>query len=131
MTVSNELYLAILALDAYNQRRFEQIKGVGSQVGLARQINASNISASNFSATAYQLDGVGKVISYRGTNDPLGDLTGGAWYGDPRGLSVALRWLLAEPFKDRPAYVVVRDAEGAAKVETVQGLAENAQGAPA
>jgi hemolysin-activating ACP:hemolysin acyltransferase len=43
--------------------------------------------------------------------------------GDPRGLNVALRWLLDGPFEDRAAYVVVRDAAGAAKVETVQALA--------
>ncbi len=52
--------------------------------------------------------------------------------GDPRGLANALRWLLDEPFKNRPAYVVVRDAAGAAKVETVQSLAgSTAQGATA
>ena len=52
--------------------------------------------------------------------------------GDPRGLNVALCCLLDGPFKNRPAYVVVRDAAGAAKVETVQSLAgSTAQGATA
>ena len=52
--------------------------------------------------------------------------------GDPRGLNVALCCLLDGPLKNRPAYVVVRDAAGAAKVETVQSLAgSTAQGATA
>ena len=69
-------------------------------------------------------EGAGRQIRLRPDEWTSGDIF---WLidiiGDPRGLSVALRWLLDEPFKDRPAYVVVRDAAGVAKVETVQALA--------
>ena len=57
-----------------------------------------------------------------GVTDTI-SMPGGCPRHDQRGLIVALKWLLAVPFKDRRARVVVRDAAGAAKAETVQTLA--------
>ena len=51
--------------------------------------------------------------------------------GDPRGVAHAAQWLLAGPFKDRAAKIVVRDAQGQPRLETLDRLAPSAvAGAP-
>jgi hemolysin-activating ACP:hemolysin acyltransferase len=54
------------------------------------------------------------------------------WAGDPRGVSAAIGWLKAGPFKYRNAKIVVRDLAGQARVATLDDLAAaSAEGAPA
>lgn len=48
--------------------------------------------------------------------------------GDPRGLSVAMKALLAGPFKDREVRIAVRDGGGAVRVEALRELAGEATG---
>jgi hemolysin-activating ACP:hemolysin acyltransferase len=43
--------------------------------------------------------------------------------GDRRGIAGAVEWLKAGPFKERTAKIVVRDAKGATRVETLERLA--------
>jgi hemolysin-activating ACP:hemolysin acyltransferase len=48
--------------------------------------------------------------------------------GEPRGVAAAVEWLRAGPFKERTAKVVVRDAKGVARVETLDKLSLAADG---
>jgi hypothetical protein len=89
MTISPELTYAILSSDSYN-RGYDPgvlgLGGIGSSIGgysILRQSATdpqSDEVAASFYAAAYQ-DGSGNiVISYRGTDDPLGgDIA--AWTG--------------------------------------------------
>jgi len=45
------------------------------------------------------------------------------WAGDPRGVSAAIDWLKAGPFKDKNAKIVVRDLGGQARVATLNDVA--------
>jgi Ca2+-binding RTX toxin-like protein len=87
MAISNDLFLAILSMDAYNRGYDEGIAGlgtVGSQIGAATfsmQDASTNARDVSFYAAAYTLADGSKVISYRGT-DSLGS---DALYGYPTG----------------------------------------------
>jgi len=47
--------------------------------------------------------------------------------GAPAGIANAVQWLKAGPFKEREAKVVVRDASGAVRTETIVRVTEDAQ----
>lgn len=90
MTMSPELFMAILSMDSYNRGYNEGITGlggVGSLVGAAEIISQSNVLIGSedrdagFYAVAYQWNGE-TVISYRGT-DNANRLAGGSdfWNG--------------------------------------------------
>ena len=76
MTISDDLFRAILAMDAYNRGDSPGIKGLG---GVGTQIGNATISlqsdttpggpvlAASFSATAYTWNNH-QIISYRGTD---------------------------------------------------------------
>lgn len=84
MTISNDIMLSILAMDSYNRGYGEGVTGLGglgSKIGNATiitdsetvQETATDGEALNFYAIAYDYGGE-TVISYRGTDDPLGEL---------------------------------------------------------
>jgi hypothetical protein len=80
------LFYAILALDSYNRRPNPSVGGfggAGSAVGSVTILNVPvplSAEAASFYAVAYQDSSGNIVISYRGTDDPLGgDIT--AWTG--------------------------------------------------
>jgi hypothetical protein len=85
MTISLELEYAILSLDSYNRGYNPGVSGLsdvpGTPVGnwtiLDTDLPAGS-EVANFYASAY-LSGGTVVISYRGTDDPLGDSV--AWTG--------------------------------------------------
>jgi hypothetical protein len=89
MTNSPELTYAILSLDSYNRGYDEGVSdlgGIGSMVGNYVIVDQSAIGpltpevAASFYAVAYKDSSGNIVISYRGTDDPLGgDIT--AWTG--------------------------------------------------
>lgn len=75
MTVSKDLYLAILALDAYNRGYDPGMVVSGDRIGSARIATDSSIrlgeestKAAGFYAIAYDDPTYGKIISYRGTH---------------------------------------------------------------
>jgi hypothetical protein len=81
MPTSKNMLLSILAMDSYNRGYRPGIEGLGdagSKVGaatmLSTPVTSAHISA-NFYASAYSLDGGGKVISFRGTDAMFGDGT--------------------------------------------------------
>jgi len=45
------------------------------------------------------------------------------WAGDPGGVSTAIAWLKAGPFKDRNARIVVRDLSGGSRVAALDDVA--------
>jgi hypothetical protein len=73
MTISPDLFLAILAMDSYNRGYNEGIVVSGSQIGTATIGAASPTGlnsperAASFFAQAYTLQSGQRVISYRGT----------------------------------------------------------------
>jgi hypothetical protein len=71
MSVSNDLFLAILSLDAYNRGYNSGVNMNGTAIGNAQLSTGSGITGQDvgFYAQAYNWDGT-KVISYRGTDDP-------------------------------------------------------------
>ena len=87
MTISKDLFLAILSMDAYNRGYNEGIAGLGglgTQIGSATIITDSETTnstkdaaqAASFYAVAYDVDGADidgldgtTVISYRGTDE--------------------------------------------------------------
>jgi hypothetical protein len=78
MAVSEDLFLAILSMDAYNRGYNQGLGGLGaagSQIGNATFTAQSNTDAegpevtASFYASAYTWNGK-TVISYRGTDDP-------------------------------------------------------------
>jgi hypothetical protein len=84
MATSNDLFLAILALDAYNRGYHPGLSGLtGTQIGTAtitsQEYSAVQVAA-DFYAVAYSWNGQ-TVISYRGTefegSPSLGDLLNG------------------------------------------------------
>jgi hemolysin-activating ACP:hemolysin acyltransferase len=46
------------------------------------------------------------------------------WAGDPNGVSAAIAWLKAGPFKDKNAKIAVRDLAGGARIATLDDVAE-------
>jgi hypothetical protein len=70
--ISNELFHAILAMDAYNRGYGAKLTGlsdaVGTKLGKATVIGSATDAADGFYAIAYELNGK-KIISYRGTDD--------------------------------------------------------------
>ncbi|MEO1065838.1 MAG: hypothetical protein AAFW47_00525 [Pseudomonadota bacterium] len=76
--MNDDLFLAILAMDAYNRGYEPGISGLGgsgSQIGTAtfKQDDQSDEAiGAGFYAAAYELSNGQKVISYRGTDDPSG-----------------------------------------------------------
>jgi len=82
MTISSDLFYAILSLDSYN-RGYDPgvlgLGGLGSNTGgytLIKQSSTEPLSpevAASFYAAAYQDASGNIVISYRGTDDPDAD----------------------------------------------------------
>jgi hypothetical protein len=88
MTTSQDLTYAILALDSYNRGYDEGVPdlgGLGSAIGNYTIIDQSETEngsvgvAASFYAAAYQDASGNIVISYRGTDDILGELP--SWTG--------------------------------------------------
>src|SRR5437868_6476066 len=85
MAISNDLFLAILAMDAYNR---QYNAGIGDAVtGLAgTSIGNATIGAfsadpsASFFAQSYSWNGQ-TIISYRGTDEPVTDILNGYWTG--------------------------------------------------
>ena len=88
MTISKDLFLAILSMDSYNQGYGKGIDHGKTQIGAATKVSDSVIldtpgnvdvaQAAGFYAIAYDVDGSGPsglagktVISYRGTDQRL------------------------------------------------------------
>ena len=100
MTISNELFLAILSMDAYNRGYLAAMgtkdSGIGgTSIGNATIGNSSSVLGTeisqnaSFFAQSYTLDGK-TIISYRGTDNARGDASslftnGDAWNGFPTG----------------------------------------------
>ena len=83
MTVSKkDLFLSVLAMDAYNQGNKPSIGHGQSSVGTTQVVLQSNVTpgspeiTAGFSATAYS-SGDEIIISYRGTDDPSTDVLTG------------------------------------------------------
>ncbi|MDX8503314.1 calcium-binding protein [Mesorhizobium sp. VK4C] len=101
MTMSKDLFLAILAMDAYNREYGAGIEVDGSTIGAATIMNreAMGVDAATYQSwqdagfygIAYQWNGA-TVISYRGTDnpDPLGLQNGASdvWHGWVTGAGV-------------------------------------------
>ena len=87
MTISVELSYAILALDSYNRGYDPGVPGLsdapGTQIGNRTILDTDlpiGSETASFYAAAYQDASGNIVISYRGTDDPLGgDIA--AWMG--------------------------------------------------
>jgi hypothetical protein len=90
VTISPELFFAILSLDSYNRGYDPGVVGLGgllSAVGNVVLLTDSETlpetsgigEAASFYAVAYQDASGNIVISYRGTDDPVGDLA--CWMG--------------------------------------------------
>jgi hemolysin-activating ACP:hemolysin acyltransferase len=107
--------------------QFYVAEATNAETGFRAPIAAVTWARASAEVDARLREGAGRPIRLRPDEWTSGDTF---WLidivGDPRGLGNALHWLLDEPFKDRPAYVVVRDAAGGAKLETVQALASAA-----
>lgn len=99
MTISNDLFKAVLAMDAYNRGDSPKIDGLDgndSKIGDARitlQSDRPIESVLGFSATAYSWQGH-PVISYRGTDNITSDAatgwtTGGGGFESPQALMAA------------------------------------------
>ena len=88
----NDLLLAILAIDSYNRGYGESLKIGGTSLGTitintdseevfripgAEDGSLSPAAVAGFYAVAYDVPGLGTVISYRGTDEELKD----AWNG--------------------------------------------------
>src|SRR5262245_54348126 len=85
MTISRELFLSILALDAYNRGSGSEVGNLVTRaapgIGNAQVLQDLAVEAAGFYAVAYDVSdvaeftavGITKVISYRGTDnlDPL------------------------------------------------------------
>lgn len=76
MTTSKDLLLAILSMDAYNQGYAPGIEHGSARIGTATFSTDSSVLRKNdepldqpagFYAVAYDVAGLGTVISYRGT----------------------------------------------------------------
>jgi pimeloyl-ACP methyl ester carboxylesterase len=88
VTISQDLTYAILALDSYNRGYGEGViglDGLGSDIANYTIIDQSDTEdgsagvAASFYAVAYRDASDYIVISYRGTDDPAGDIPG--WMG--------------------------------------------------
>lgn len=95
--MDKELFNAVLAMDAYNRGHAPSIRftdptgSVGQSIGNAVIVSQSDVAEggvsvrSSFYALAYDTnkDGLGDIISYRGTDDPIGDSwhDGDVWNG--------------------------------------------------
>ena len=83
MSISPELFEAILAMDAYNRGYARKLEVAGNQIGTASLgigDDSPAAQAVSFFAQAYTLSNGQTVISFRGTDNPLGDLLTG-WLG--------------------------------------------------
>lgn len=91
MAISNELMLAILAMDAYNRDYGAGLVLGGTQIGTATLASNSSVlvdaggsrvdQPASFFAQAYTLADGRTVISYRGTDDPFTDVVNGYGIG--------------------------------------------------
>lgn len=93
MTISKELFLALLSMDAYNRGYEPGVGGLpkpedGFQIGLATYLTDStdklgltDTQAAGFYAIAYSLPDGSKVISYRGTDQNAPALFAGTGIG--------------------------------------------------
>jgi hypothetical protein len=75
MAISDDLFLAILAMDAYNRGYNAGLKVTGAEIGnalIGLEKGDAEAQAASFFAQAYTWNGEGNgrtVISYRGTDD--------------------------------------------------------------
>ena len=79
MSISDDLMLAVLAMDSYNRGYDPGLKVVGPQVGNASILEVGlpqGSEAASFFAQAYTLTNGQTIISFRGTDDPTDVLTG-------------------------------------------------------
>jgi hypothetical protein len=73
MSISTELFQAILAMDAYNRGYGKKLEVAGTQIGdatLALAADSADAQAASFFAQAYTLSTGQTIISFRGTDDP-------------------------------------------------------------
>ncbi|MFN0193060.1 MAG: hypothetical protein ACKVP5_13970 [Aestuariivirga sp.] len=98
--MNNDVFYAILAMDAYNQGYGAGIVGVGAEVGNASIIRTTLATETeavdeSFAATAYRWNGE-TIISYRGTDSITGDA--GDW-GGGGGFQTDQAWLGAQFYR--------------------------------
>ncbi|MEQ1718866.1 MAG: hypothetical protein ABL907_23260 [Hyphomicrobium sp.] len=141
MTISDDLFRAILAMDACNRGDTPGIAGLGgqgTQIGnatISRQSNTPEQAAASFSATAYTWNNH-QIISYRGTDNYLQDPTLGWTAGVLATPFVAHAFMAAQfyqavvgnatTFKDKPAKIAMTDAEGQSSVALLQDVISRA-----
>lgn len=85
MTSKSDLFLAVAAMDSYNHGDLPSLALKPADLGEAKFLTVDSDIAKSFSATAYRWTHDGKtttVISYRGTDDPIGLKGGGKSLGD-------------------------------------------------
>lgn len=93
--ISDNLFFAILAMDAYNRGYDAKLSGlsdaIGTKIGNATVIGSAGDAAAKadgFYAIAYELNGQ-KIISYRGTDDPsLFSQSSDLWNGWVQGAGI-------------------------------------------
>jgi hypothetical protein len=106
MAISNDLFMAVLAMDSYNRGYNAGIDVSGSQLGSATLSgNADDAEglarAASFFAQSYQLADGNTVISYRGTDQPGLDIENG--YKTGRGIIVDTEATIGERLSRRRA----------------------------
>jgi hypothetical protein len=133
MTITNDLFLAILAMDSYNRGYNAGLVVPGTQIGsatLGRGTNADtepNAVTASFFAQSYSWNGQ-TVISYRGT-DAFGDVPAwGTFLNNPifatqhrlaatfyqfHSSSPLVGWVLGRPCGRNPTTTERRDMSGA------------------
>jgi hypothetical protein len=90
VAISNDLFLAILAMDAYNRGYDPGMDLPGNHIGNAtlndNVVLPNGYQSASFFAQAYTLGGK-TIISYRGTDSPTADRSGfGIGVGAPVGV---------------------------------------------
>src|SRR3990167_3993498 len=134
MSISKRLFLAILAMDAYNRGEGTGISLEGNRLGNATLITdglegvrTDLWAETGFSAAAYRMDGGGVddiasgqlLISYRGTDD-LPDILGGWTIG--AGYAAASQADLTINFYEAVAGHSIYDADGLKPIVTGHSL---------
>jgi Ca2+-binding RTX toxin-like protein len=105
--MNSEVFMSLLALDAYNRGDAPGVNLNGSEIGRARVLAPSSFGvtaeqlalwqSSGFSATAYELGGA-KIISYRGTNFDFDTSSLSALYLSPGARDITQGWTVGAGF---------------------------------